>query len=71
MYSIEFNRLDKQYRFKKQGRIIKTGSLQTIACTALECGLSNSELTVAFEEMNKNKHVYANFGLNGTFIFSK
>lgn len=71
MYSIEFNRLDKKYRFKKQGITVDTGSLQEITWTALEYGLANSELTTAFEEMAKNKHTYADFGINGTFIYSK
>ena len=71
MYSIHFNRLDKKYRFKYSGTIVDVGSLAEITWTALEYGLTQNELDMAFREMAKNKHTYADFGINGTFIFSK
>ena len=71
MYKIQFNRLDKQYRFKKNGRIVDVGNLEAMTWTALDEGIQNSEIKIAFETMIKNKHTQAEFGINGYFLFSK
>lgn len=46
------------------------GDLVSISKKAIEMGLSQDELTVAYEVMVKNKDLVAEFGINGSFMYS-
>lgn len=70
MYRIKYL-LDKkiyQIHSSKQGAF--EGNLTDITYKALEMGLSNQELTLAFNTMSKEKHIVAEFGINGRFMYS-
>jgi hypothetical protein len=59
------------YGFKyESGKECLTGSLKEIAMLAMTAGVGLDEFEFALLEMNKNGHLRANFGYNGTFLFS-
>jgi hypothetical protein len=58
------------FGLKKDGGVLKTGSLKEIAVLAVSCNVSLDDLTETMVMMNHLGHTRANFGYNGTFIFS-
>ena len=71
MYKIEFNRLDKQYRFKMNDKLVEKGNLERVTWAAIEYGLDQGELEVVYQTMVKNKHVMCEFGINRYFLISR
>jgi len=70
MYRIKYipQRMVYQIHSRKYGAF--EGNLKDITKRAMIIGLDQSELTLAYEVMNKNKHTVAEFGINGTFMYS-
>ena len=46
------------------------GTLVQVTEKALEMGISQDELTEAYEIMNDNRDTVAEFGINGSFMYS-
>jgi hypothetical protein len=72
MYSIRFQPKTLNYRFEKGNdkRVVAEGNLYKITELAMEQGLSQKELELAYKTMQENKHTVANFGGFGSFLYS-
>lgn len=71
MYKIKFQPETKNYSFEKNNGAVKAeGTLSQVTMFAIEQGLQQKELTLAYEIMAKNGHTVAEFGIRGCFLFS-
>lgn len=71
MFKIKYIQERKSYQINSSQFGIFEGNLEDITFKALGIGITNEELTFAYETMNKNKDTIAEFGVNGCFLFSK
>lgn len=71
MYKIKFQPVSKNYRFEKNNNAVSLeGSLVQVTRFAMEQGLDQKQLTLAYEVMADNIHTVAEFGINGNFMYS-
>lgn len=70
MYRIKFVPEKLVYQIHSSNYGAFEGDLVSITKKAIEMGLDQDELTTAYETMNENKDTVAEFGINGTFMYS-
>ena len=70
MYRIKFVLNTFNYELHSSEKGAFEGDLNSITNKAIEIGMRPDELTVAYQTMAKNKHTVAEFGMNGTFMYS-
>jgi len=70
MYRIKFVPKTRLYEIHSKYDGAFEGDINSITQKAIEMGLSQHELTMAYETMNKNKDLVAEFGIRGTFMYS-
>jgi hypothetical protein len=72
MYQIKMNRKLGKLEFKKYTEQYRMqGSVDEITARALEEGIDETELARAFNYLVENTDDIAEFGINGTLIFTK
>lgn len=74
MYRVRYNSIAKRYEFDEHMQntwvTVMKGTLTQVTKYAMHF-IDKDELTFAYEQMNKNKHTVAEFGIFGKFIFSR
>lgn len=70
MYRIKFIPEKFLYQIHSRRDGAFEGDLKSITIKAIQMGLDQSELDQAYRTMNKNKDTVAEFGINGTFMYS-
>ena len=70
MYRIKYLPTEMKYQLHSRRDGAFEGDLTSISKKAIEMGLSQDELTIAYTVMNENKHLVAEFGINGSFMYS-
>lgn len=71
MFRIKYIPETQKYQIHSKYHGAFEGTLTQITYKALEMGVINRELTLAYEVMDKNQDTIAEFGINGCFLFSK
>lgn len=70
MYKIKFLPSKMMYQLLAAKGNSYEGTLYSITKKAMELGIEQSELIMAYETMAKNEDTVADFGINGTFMYS-
>jgi len=70
MYRIKFLPAKQVYQIHSKRDGAWEGDLMSISKKAVEMGLDQEELTKAYETMIRTKDLVAEFGINGTFMYS-
>ena len=74
MLTIEFKTDTKKYqltKYKVEKLYSYEDTLEKISMAAIQEGVSQEQLTMAYENMAKNKHLKASFGVNNLFLYSE
>lgn len=67
---IEIIKNENSWSFKTAKRKI-TGAMSDILIIALEIGIEEDELVMAFSELDEKCHTKAQFGINRTLIYTE
>ena len=70
MYRIKYIPEKQVYQIHSSQFGAYEGSLTLITEKAIEMGISQEELTIAYKVMSENKDIVAEFGINACFIYS-
>ena len=70
MYKIKLNSKKQTYTFERKDSTLFEGSLVQVTLFAMQQGMLESELTLAFNVMSENLHTIAEFGIRGSFLYS-
>lgn len=70
MYRIKYVEEKRKYEIHSSHFGAYEGNLTQVTEKAIEMGIEQDELTYAYETMNKNRDTVAEFGINGSFLYS-
>lgn len=70
MFRIKYIPETKKYQIHSRNFGAFEGTLTDITWKAIEMGIEQEELTYAYKVMSENKDTVAEFGINGSFLYS-